>query len=621
MGTQAQLELRLVGPLRLVRTDGTDLTPTSAKARGLLALLGTAPELRRSRLWLQDKLWSDRGPEQAAASLRQALVEVRRSLGPDRDCLGGETGWVALDPARVRVRSAPQPEDWGVGGEAPEFAAGLDVADPEFEHWIRDRRAAFEDSLAGHEPPAPVRAPEEPAAPSAPSTPAAVPSSRARRLRAPIWVAGLAVLLASVIAASALLRPDSAPEDPGVAARVPQDRPSIMVLPFAALGGDDKAEAFTQGVTRDIVTDLSRFGSLFVMAARSSARIAADLSGPRALTTDLGVRYVLTGSVQWLDDTVRVNTQLMETATGRHLWTERFDRPADDLLAVQNEISRRVVDVIGPVGSGQGKLRAAELERLSRVPTESLQAYDHYLQGVVRFDRGTPEDNLAARNAFAWATSLDPDYTKAMAMEAWTHLSAYWNGWTDTPERALARADALAMRAVEMDPGEPYAHWALGAVRLFQRRHDLALAAYRRSVELNPNGADLMVYLGWALIYAGEPDAGIAQMERAIARNPYHPGWYLWDIAWGHFTARRYGDAVAALEARNPKTPYTHLLLALSYHKLGRAGDAARATDAFRAADEPLTIDLARRVEPFRRPEDLQHYLDALRAVGIAETG
>ena len=235
------------------------------------------------------------------------------------------------------------------------------------------------------------------------------------------------------------------------------------------------------------------------------------------------------------------------------------------------------------------------------------------------YERFTPADNLLARQSFARAVELDPGYARALAMATWTHLSEFWAGRAASPEAALAQAEALAERALEADPGEPYAHWARGAVLLFQRRHEQSIAAYRRAVELNPNGADLLVYLGWALTYAGRPDEGIVFMQQAIERNPYHPGWYYLDLGLGHFVAGRYQDAIDALERRIPKSIGTRQLLALSYAMLGRTEDAAREMQIVLAAEPQLTVEGAMAVEPFARDEDRRRYADALRAAGVPE--
>jgi TolB-like protein len=625
------IRLRLAGPLRLVRCDGTEITPRSAKAQALLALLGSAPSARRSRAWLQDKLWSDRGPEQAAASLRQALAELRRALGDCRDCLIADAGWVGLDPDRVEVQIDPEPADFGLAGEPPEFAEGLDVRDPEFEDWIRDQRLAYAEQITtgptSERQPRTAKASADPAALPAgravsPTAREAAldgdPMTRARRLGAGA-TAGILVLFLTGLAAwhwPGLHVPDAVPRRPAA----PSAMPSIAVLKFKSLGGGPDQEALVVGVTRDIITDLSKFGGLFVIAAETSFQFADVYQARgRAASGALAVRYILDGSVQWLGDEVRVNAQLVETETGYTVWADRIDWPAGDLLTLQNEIARRVVDVIGPVSAGQGWLRQAELDRLARIPTENLQAYDHYLRGLMQSETGTPTGNLQARASFKRAAELDQGYAKAHAMATWTYLDEVWDGRTDTRDALIAAAEALAQRALVADPHEAYSHWALGAVRLFQRRHDESIDAYRRAVELNPNGQDLLMYFGWALTYAGRPDEGIAFMHQAIDRNPYHPRRYLLDVAWAHFVARRYQAAVDALERRNPRTLGTRKLLALCYAMLGREADAAREMTPFLQVEPHFTIKRAALLEPFAREEDLQHYVRALRAAGVPE--
>ena len=260
-----------------------------------------------------------------------------------------------------------------------------------------------------------------------------------------------------------------------------------------------------------------------------------------------------------------------------------------------------------------------ELDRLEQTPTNSQGAYDHFLKGVVHYDKYSNEENQLARSEFENAIELDPHYSKAIAKKAWTYLQEYWNDWGDDPERSLILAKKAAHDAIEADLSEADAYHALGAVRLFLRKHDLAINSIRKAVELNPNGADLMMELGWFLTYSGLPDEGIRIMDEAISRNPYYPGWYLWDLAWGHFVARHYEDAIEALEERTPKTNFTHLLLAVNYAKVGLNKESSDSMHTFREVEPGYSIDTAARTEPFKDTEDLEHYLDALRKAGLPE--
>ena len=217
------------------------------------------------------------------------------------------------------------------------------------------------------------------------------------------------------------------------------------------------------------------------------------------------------------------------------------------------------------------------------------------------------------------AIELDPNYAQAMAKTAWTYLQDYWNDWGDDPEGSIILANKAAHDAIEADPGEADAHHALGAIWLFQKKHDLAINTFRKAVELNPNGANLLMELGWALTYSGLPDEGLRIMDEAISRNPFYPGWYLWNLAWGHFVARRYKEAIEALEKRTPKSNFTHLMLAVNYAKVGRERESADSMQTFREVEPGYSIDTAARAEPFKNAEDLEHYLEALREIGLPE--
>ena len=396
-------------------------------------------------------------------------------------------------------------------------------------------------------------------------------------------------------------------------------KPSIAVLPFANLSDDPEQKHFSDGITQDVITDLSKFSGLFVIAANSTFRYKGKSVKPQDLAKDLGVRYVLEGSVQRVRQRLRINAQLIDASTGHHIWADRYDRQATDLFAVQNEISTKIVEVIAPVADAHGKLLRVELDRLAKKPAHSLEAYDHLLKGVVHYDKYSKEDNLAARREFSKAIELDPQYAKAMAKKAWTYIQAHWNGWEDAAGNPLGLAQKSAQDAIKADPNEPEAHRALGGVRLFLRQHDLAIASYQKAVELNPNGADLMMESGWALTYAGLPDEALKIMDEALSRNPYYPGSYLWDIAWGHFVAHRYGEAVKALEKRHPKTVFTHLLLAVNYAKVGRIQHSLESMKRFRAEEPTYSIETVAATEPFKNKADLEHWLDALRAVGLPE--
>ena len=397
------------------------------------------------------------------------------------------------------------------------------------------------------------------------------------------------------------------------------DKPSIAVLPFDNMSSDPDHASFADGLTENTITALSRFGGLFVIARHSSFQYKGKSPDIREVGRDLGVRYVLEGSVQKSKDTVRVTAQLIDAATTGHVWADQFDRPVDDLFKVQDEITEHIVNVIAPVSAGTGKLQKVELERIARTPTESLQAYDYFLRGMTHYNRFNENDNRIARQMFEKAVEIDPNYARATARTAWTYIQDYQNEWGESPEDSLSKAVELAQAAIVSDPNEVWAHRSKASALLFQKRHDEAIQAFQRALEPIPNEPDLLIEYGWTLAYVGRPEDGIPIMESAVRLNPYHPAWYLWDLAWGYFVARRYHEAIAALQKRDPKTNFTYLLLAACYVQVDQVEEAAKAMKKFRELEPNFSIELAAKAEPFKYPQDLEHWLEAIRKAGLPE--
>ena len=397
------------------------------------------------------------------------------------------------------------------------------------------------------------------------------------RARWLIWGSTAAALMVVGVGMTVWLAPFVLPLHPGSGSDATCELPanfSIAVLPFKNLSDDPEQEYLADGTTNDIITDLAKFSNLFVIAANSTSRYKGKAVKPQDVGKELCVRYVLEGNFQSARGHVRVNAQLVDAATGYHIWADRYDREYTDIFDIQSDITDRIVEVIGPISDAQGRLLDVELDRVARTPTENLEAYDHYLRGMTRYNKFSKDDNLAARGEFETAVAIDPRYAKATARIAWTYLLEHWNGWAADPAASLDRAKGTALQAVEIRPSEPDAHEVLGAVRLFLRQHDLAISSLRKAVQLNPNGADLLMHLGWAMTYADQVEEASQWMEKAIARNPYYPGYYLWDIAWGHFVAHRYENSAETLEQRENKSNFTYLLLAVNYKKLGRDKEA-----------------------------------------------
>jgi adenylate cyclase len=395
--------------------------------------------------------------------------------------------------------------------------------------------------------------------------------------------------------------------------------PSIAVLPFDNLSGNPEQEYFVDGITNDIITDLSKFSTLFVIAANSTFRYKDQPVKVQDVARDVGVRYVLEGSVQRTQDKLRINAQLVDATTGRHLWAERYDREAGDLFAIQGEITSNVVGVIGSVGGGRGKLQKIELERIRRRPTDDLQAYDYFLRGIMHFDRFSKDDNRIARQMFERAVRLDPNYARAYAKNTWTYLIDYLFAWSDAPNQSLHQALQVAKQAVESDASEAWAHFALGAVYLFQKQHDLAVQEYQIAYHLNPNDADVVLDYGWCLAYAGRPEEGIPLMEGASRLNPYHPIYFHVELALGYYMTRQYTKTITALEKISDHYPGSYRMLAASYAQAGRPDDARAIMAKWLELDPQASIEHVSATQPFKHRKDLEHLLDGLRKAGMPE--
>jgi adenylate cyclase len=434
-----------------------------------------------------------------------------------------------------------------------------------------------------------------------------------------------AVALAGLVAGGALWnfypRPEAPVEvvsDKSEPLKLPS-KPSIAVLPFANLNNDPDEELLIDGLTNDIITDLSKFSTLFVIAANSTFQYKGKAVKVQDVAGDLGVRYVLEGSVQRSGDTLRINVQLIDATTGAHVWAERYDRPAKDFFAIQNEITRNVVGVIYPLGEGRGKLQKEELERINRTPTESLEAYDYFLQGMFYVDKHDKNDNLRAREMFEKAIQLDPGYARALAKNSWTYDAEYFNGWTDTPEATLAKALEVAQRAIVADPNEPWAHWAVAAAYLMRKDHNRAIAEYRKAYELSPNDASNVIEYGWGLANAGRADEAIPLILEAMRLNPYHPDFYFSVLADAYLVARRHDDMVATLEKVSQPYSAFYRRLAVGYAHVGRTDEARAALAKYRELEPQASIATVAEDLPFKRQEDLDHFLEGLRKAGLPE--
>ncbi len=337
------------------------------------------------------------------------------------------------------------------------------------------------------------------------------------------------------------------------------DKPSIVVLPFTNMSGDPEQEYFSDGITEDITADLSKISGFFVIARNSAFTYKGKAVKVQDVSREMGVRYVLEGSVRKAGEQVRVTAQLIDGPSGGHVWSARYDRSLTDIFAVQDEIVQQLVTTL------RVEVHEAELERVRRIPTENLTAYDSFLRGAEHYDRLTKEENAQARPLFEQAIGLDPQYARAYALLSFT----YWRdtGWSPDPQNP-ERALALAQQAVALDDTLPIAHFALGLAYQLKNQYELAIAELERVIALDPNSAGGYAGLGVVLNSAGRPAEAIGWIEKAMRFNPRYPFWFAFQLGVAYRLTGRYAEAIAAQQQavlRNPKNEYLYQELAYCY--------------------------------------------------------
>jgi adenylate cyclase len=399
------------------------------------------------------------------------------------------------------------------------------------------------------------------------------------------------------------------------------DRPCVAVLPFANLSGDTLQEYFSDGITEDIITELSRFSELLVIARNSSFQYKGKAIDIRQVGKDLGARYVLEGSIRRSGERVRITAQLIETATGVHRWADRYDRELDDVFAVQDEVARAIVAIL------VAHVNRAEIDRALLKPPAAWEAYDYFLRGAeayfLHMNRRTKASVYDARRLLEQSLAIDPDYGRAAAMLSQTHMHAYVEPFDCDylSPAALDRARALAETAVHLDARLPQTHAQLGYVSLYRWRHDTAIAEFERAFALNPNFIDNRFAL--VLIYSGESENALKMLEANIRLDPFQPLIFSSGLTGlANYMLRRYDEALpffreCALRLPNIQTP--HLWLASAYAQLGQLEEArAEGLEVLRV-NPVFTIESWKRLADYKVPEDAEHRKDGLRKAGLPE--
>jgi TolB-like protein/Tfp pilus assembly protein PilF len=655
------VRINLIGEFQCLDKDGQVLDISAAKDQGVIAILTLSESHSCSRSRIIDLLWSDRSKEQALASVRQSLWSLKKVLGDSADSLlRVDRKKIGLNPGPVRTDidefreliKSPESEslEKAVSLHRGDLLEGLVIQDRQWQEWLtRERenlRAGLAETLCtliehytaepdthrlidtgrrlieldpyreeGH------RAMMQGFADSNQKALAlkqfercselllqelkTAPSSETRELFTQIKE-GATTPQSKEHRSISVDKPSEfeVPEQPF---ELP-DRPSIAVLPFNNLSGDQEQEYFSDGITEDIITELSRFSSLFVVARNSSFQFRGKSVDIREVGRRLGVRFVLEGSVRTLGNRVRITGQLIDASSNDHVWADRYDGDLEDIFSLQDEISRSIVSTI------VGRIDDFDTERITSKPTANLSAYENVLRGQKHMHRYTEDDFVEARQYFEHAISLDPGFARAHAWLAYVELHLW--AWYLTPDR-LDLAVGIGETALALDDHESKSHLALGVGHLFRAEHDKGEYHLVRATELNPNDDFIMIEYGRYLMYTNQPMEGAKIVRKAMRQNPYHPNWY-WNVLGRCLhTAQHFGEAVSALERIRTPQFWNHAYLAACYSELGQSDKATKHLETVLSLRPDFTVSVFAKALPYKDAQVLREFMAGFERAGF----
>ena len=398
---------------------------------------------------------------------------------------------------------------------------------------------------------------------------------------------------------------------------VTEQTPSIVVLPFKNLSNDPQQDYFSEGITDDIITDLSKIGSLRVVARQSANHFINTEASHEEVAIDLGVNYIIEGSLQKSGDRVRINIQLTDVEKGQHLWAERFDRKLDDIFAIQDEITRQIIDTMFIALSDQ------EVQSVRYRSTTNFRAYDFFLRGLQLYSNRNKESHDGAMDFYQRSIEIDPGYARAYGAMAVTLTRGYLLNWTDlTMSEAQERALQLAQKATALDQSTPQVYWALGYVHLFRREYQDAEAAALNSVKLSPNYADGYGLLAFIANWRGKAEDAVRYIQKAIELNPYYTFDYPWNLGLAYYSMGQYENAVVKLKEaldRNETVTLPRIFLAASYVQLGKLNDAQWEIEQLEIHQPNSTLSMIPLVAPFEERKRIDALVENLRRAGMQE--
>lgn len=652
----------MLGRFRLARGDGAEVRISSKRGQALLAYLALNRDRPQSREKVTTLLWPDRGEEQARHSLRQELLNIRKALGEGSPAVVAGDSGLAIDSGAVDVdvwefeRAA---KDGGVEALAKaaalyagELMDGLDVGGADaFRDWRDVEVARIQDMAFGV-----LEGLAEAYAESGEAD-AAIEVARQLATRDPLREDAHRLLMElyagagrradalrqfrtckDILRRELDLEPDAATrrlyddirrQDDGAGGSAPDlgkrertplplpSKPSIAVLPFDNLSGDIEQEYFADAIAEEVIATLGRFRWCFVIARNSSFAYKDVKADTKQIARELGVRYVLEGSVRKLDQRVRVNVELSDALRGRHIWAERFDRELGDIFTMQDEISEAVIASISP------QFLSAEAERARRKDPASMDAWDLCIRARWHLWQFNQKDTAEARRLHELALELDPDLASSLADMASLYVIDGLFGWNRPTAESVALARRPADRALLCDEHDAWTHAVVGLVDGFMGRKEESINRLERAVDINPNLAAAYGFLGWARNFVGDTERAVRETETAIRLSPRDPFMVLWHsaLSGAAFISGCYEDAAhwarLAIEDRRD-FPSGHRLLGASLGQMGdEKGARAAVEDVLRLIPDQTIRNLQTQI-PYREP-DMARFLEGLRCGGLPE--
>jgi adenylate cyclase len=392
------------------------------------------------------------------------------------------------------------------------------------------------------------------------------------------------------------------------------DKPSIAVLPFDNMSGDPEQEFFSDGITEDIITALSKIPKLFVIARNSTFTYKGKPVKVQQVSEELGVQYVVEGSIRKAQDRVRITAQLIDALSGHHIWAEKYDRDVKDIFAVQDEITKKIITAL------QVKLTEGEQARVFSKGTDNLEAYLNWLQAH-EYRRGlNKEDNILARQLSEEAIALDPDYAAAHSSLGWTHAMDARVGWSKSSNQSMVLAEKLAQKALALDDKLYEAHLLLGFIYLMKYQYEKAIAEQEQAIAINPNHADNHAHLGMSLVFACKPEEAIAPLKKAIRLNPIPPSYYFVKLGRAYRLMEQYEAAIVAYRKAttvNPNDLFVYVDLAATYTLAGNEEKAREAAAEVLKRHPKFSINQFVNSIPFKKQSENERLINALLKAGL----